>query len=454
MSEATVIIGTAPEAGNQVAPEVIPDSPMPKAEIQPEVVPETPTPSPERSDVDIYRDLIGREANGESVDMTPEEVDAFMSVQEQIMSGAIKDPGLSEKPNETPKPEEKSETTPEPKAEAEATPTGDDAPVGDVPEMSMAQADYLQKAMTQVGAKDISELPKKVEGLINQMKATGGKLGGEAKHLQSQLDQHVNFMQGLKAGDPQATAHFKKLMGKAPSQIIESQEGKTPQATNESLDMLDSEEYLDNQLAPVVKSLIGKVNDLVDQNKALQQKDSQRDQSNLEAKATTSWVDNVVGLIADHSEDYGLNTSEARALATFYWSPDGAKTAVHPKFQKIHELIKFAHTGNYPDLETAHVMLQHKNGGFSQKLIDATKKGAKDASHTESPNSAISSRQGRVKSDIPNPSVTEDMVTAMEKGDINAIPDEILDEWTDDQGNLLRDKVPERFHDIAFGRAR
>jgi hypothetical protein len=36
----------------------------------------------------------------------------------------------------------------------------------------------------------------------------------------------------------------------------------------------------------------------------------------------------------------------------------------------------------------------------------------------------------------------------MEAGDLGAIPDE----WMDESGNLLPDKVPQRFHSQAFGK--
>jgi hypothetical protein len=450
MSTEATIQGDAPVGG--VANTVLPEAPMPKAEAPQDSTPQAEaTPAPEQTDVQIYQSLIAREAAGEKVDMTEAEVDAFMSVQEQIHTGIIKDPGL---PSDT---KTDSPTTSEPKAEEKPTETESPEPkpetetpsetATEAPPLTDKVADYLQKAMTKVGAKDITELPDKVEGLINQMRTTGGKLGGERAELQKQMDQHVNWVQGMRSGDPNAIAHLEKLTGLKINGTTAPQEA-TAQG-NSDLNIGDPEEFIDNKLAPVVKNLIQEVKDLKAQNQTLLSKETQRDQLSQEATAVNAWVDDVVGLVADHSDSYGVNTSEARALAKFYWSPEGAKTAVHPKFQKIHELIDFAHKNNMPDLETAHVMLQHKNGTFTQTLIAERQKGQKEAQHIESPNAAISSKQGRVKQDVPDPHITDDSVAAMEKGDLGAIPDE----WMDEIGNLIPDKVPQRFHAQAFGRA-
>ena len=446
----------AVEAGTGVASTVLPESPMQKADV-PNESPETPTenlPDAGMSDVAIYQDVIAKHADNPRYDMSDSEAEAFSRVNEQVMTGQMEDPGLKkseEKSQEKAKAPEAKPETPEVKPEAE---TPSETATLDTSDMSMAQADALQKAMTQVGAKDIKELPGKVEGLINQMKSTGGKLGGEAKALQSQVDQNNSFMQALKAKDPQALAHFKNLMGyPITDNANSSSEGNKPQNSNGTVDLGDPSTYLDEKLAPVVQQLLNQVKELQDSNKALAVKDEGRDLISQQSRATNAWIDDVAQLVADHPDDFDINVGEARALAVQYWSPEGAKTAVHPKFQSLHELIGFAADNAHPDLNTAHVMMQHKNGSYAKKLIEARKNGADEASHTESPNAAISNQQGRTKTDVPNPTVTDDMVTAMEKGDLNAIPDSILDSWTDESGNFDRTKVPQRFHEQAFGRA-
>jgi hypothetical protein len=434
--EATAVVTTS-----EVAPTVMPDSPMPKVE-----APEVQAPVAEQTDIDLYLQAIASDAENKGYNMSEAESDAFLSVQDKIHSGEIEDPALSRKAEEPSKPKE--EPNPEVKAEPE-TPSETDSI--DASEMTMAQADYLQKAMTQVGAKDLSELPGKVEGLIKQMKSSGGKLGGERDGLQVQLDQHTNFMIGLRNKDPEALAHLKQLTGVTPNSQAVPQEAYNAQDDIPAGEMLDSEEYLDNKLAPIVKALMGKVDTLVTQNEALTANDTKRAELSQGERDRAGHIDTVVGFIGDHPDDFGLTTSEARALSEKYWSREGATTSIHPKFQKVHDLIEFANTEGMPSLESAFIILQHKNGSNAQKLIDATKQGAKQASHIESPNGAISEQQGRTKSDIPDPTISDDMVSAMEKGDLNAIPDSIIESWTDEAGNFERSKVPQRFHVQCFG---
>ena len=430
-----------------VAPEVMPDSPIPKAEI-PQVETQTPEPTPvnqEQTDISIYQDVLAKHEADSSYDMSFEEAEAYTSVHERIMKGDIENPGAKAKDAETPK----EASTPEPKADISSEAENPlETALPEIASMSDTMAESLQKAMTKVGAKDISELPSKVDGLINQMKSTGGKLGGEKSQLQQQVDQHNTFMQAVRAKDPQAMAHLKSLTGVDISNLSATQEGKSPQVQATNSEFGDPDDYIDPDMARQLQAFKQEMDSLKKDNEALKAQEVGRDRDRQYQSATDSYVDDVVNLIADHPGDYGLNTSEVRALARVYWSKEGATMAVNPKFQRVHELITFSHENRHPDLETAHVMLQHKNGSYAQKLIDATKQGQKEATFKESPNSAISNKQGRTKGDVPSPHITDDSVTAMERGDLENIPDE----WMDSSGNLMPGQVPERFHMQAFGR--
>jgi len=430
------------EVDTQGVPETPIETDVP--EVTPESAPEVAGPS----DIEQYQDLLAKASKDTEYEMSNEELEMFDSVQEKIQNGEIPEPGLKEdKPAEDPKPEIKPEI-------ADTETPSETADVLDA--LSMEKGDSLQDAMTKVGAKDLSELPGKIDGLLNGMRDSGGKLGNQNTKLQAEVDANTNFMQALGAKDPGAIAHFKKVTGidiSAPVPVTKEQ--AAPAAATADF---DPDSFLDDKLAPVVKGLMDKIEALEANNKSLVANDESRAQTaaqtaaeTAEAQAREAWTEDVVELVTDYADDFGLNPSEARALAKFYWSKEGAKTAVHPRFQKVHKLIAYAGDNDMPNLETAHLMLQKKTGVHAQKLIDAEKRGQQANQHTESPNLAISAKQGRTKSTNPTPQVTEDMIEAMKGGDLNAIPDSVLNEWTDEDYNFDKSKIPERFHKAVFG---
>lgn len=193
-TEAIDIETPAPEG---VETPVVIDTPVETS--VPEVTPEVKPDVPELSDVDIYQDILAKdEASPGNYEMTESELDAFNSVQAKVQNGEIKEPGMrkeEDKPNETPKPEENSEV---PKAE---TPN-ETAP--ETPDMTMKQGDSIKITMDKLGAKDLSELPDKVDLLLKGMKESGGKLGSQNSKLQAEIDGNITFMQALRAKDPGA----------------------------------------------------------------------------------------------------------------------------------------------------------------------------------------------------------------------------------------------------------
>lgn len=450
MSEAT--IAEAPEVQTVIMPEkpfVAPDTPETAPEVitpetpeqkAPEVVPEqTPQPKAEETQLQMYQDVVAKHKEDSTYQMSDKECEAFDVIQEKIATKQIEDPGPKklEEPTKDKEPETAPEGAkpPEDKKEAE-TNTG-------LQGISDTTANNIQKAMTKVGAKDVNELPGKIENLLNYMKKSTNDNGNELATLKKEKSNHVAWISDLQAGKPEAIEYLHSITGKP---VTPAKADVSAPPSQEGDAFID--EAVDEPVAREVVALRKTVAELKAGYAALQKGDAVRVADTERLTAANGWVDDVVDLVVGSGADFGLSPKEARGLAMGYWGPEGHLKAVHPKFQGIHELIQFANERAFPDLKSAHIVWQHEKGTYAQKLIAATKEGQKTQSHKESVNSFISDKQGRVSSNVPDPQITDERVTAMERGNFNDIPDE----WTDDTGTLIPSKVPERFHDLAFGR--
>jgi hypothetical protein len=284
--------------------------------------------------------------------------------------------------------------------------------------------------MSLVGAKDITELDGKIEGLISKMKSSGGQLGTQLKDAQQREENHIKWIEDLQAGKPEARAYLEQIMGKgAPSQASDNN-------TQPNSDF-DPEKYVDEDLATEVfsmKETIRKQNETITK---LTDGEANKTAQFQKEEAVSGWIDDTVELVSGNMEEFGLNAKEVRALAKEYWGPDGHQKAIHPKFQKVHDLFVYAQKEGINDLNKA------------QKLINATKDGQKTTNYKESVNSSISNKQSRTKSNEPDPHLDEAAVQKMASGgDLANIPDS----WSDADGNFIPEKVPKRFHVQAFGK--
>jgi len=443
------------ETGNPADTVVMPERPMATPEIpesnqdvtpEGQQVPNTPeqpaTPS-EPTEIEVYQDILLKHSKDQNFEMSDAESDVFLSVQEQIANGSIKEPGLPDEskdnaPINQQKPENSKEDTP--------TQNTEDATANKVDfGLSNENADKLQKAMQMVGAKDISEIDSKIDGLLKTMKSSGGKLGSQLKELQDREANHVQWLNDLQEGKPEAQAYLEKILGKSSGQNAPQASRNTADSTGKKY---DASQFLDDELGQVVLSQNDEIKELKSMVEKLSKGDAQRAEFSQREIAANGWVDDVVDLVVKNSDAFNLSPSEARELGKQYWGPEGHTKPIHPKFQEIHELIKYAHEKNMPDLETAHVMYQHENGVFAKKLIEATKQGQQSVQHAKTPNSVMSNNQSRMRQNTPDPHIDENAVNAMKSGDFDSIPDE----WMDETGTLLPDKVPERLHEYAFGK--
>jgi hypothetical protein len=436
-----VVVDTSPAANTQtVVPETNSGTP-------PAVTPKGP------DNVAIYQDIVAKHNENPAYQMTDAETDVFLEVQDLINSKAIKQPEPKKLISKESKPEVKDEPKPEVKDEPPAQSDKDNSPKEDSVTASMLES------MKKVGAKDVTELPKKIESLIRNRDESGGKLGSENAGLKAKLAaleaekaNHVAWLNLLQKGDPKAIEFLHKNVGYNPSAPTATKPiaGENPPKGLDDLGEIDDESILDTELAKQVRALKKIIKDQGEILNSVTQKDKAREEERLTERANASYVDDIVNLVTsdENQKYYGLSAKEARGLAEFYFSPGQKENPIHPKFQKVHELISFAYENHFPTLEAAHIVHFHKSGAFAQKIVDATKNGQQK--FTPSVNSENSDKQSREGNNVPDPTVTDESITRMEQGDFESIPDN----WMDVHGNLDPKKVPKRFHERAFGRAK
>lgn len=387
----------------------------------------------------MYQEVLAKHQKNSNYDMSDEEADAFIAIQEKIATGEIEEPGPVELEEEKTSTETDETKTPPPSGKEETS--KEDLGLDGI---STRNEENIREAMRKVGAKDISELSGKIDGLLTTMKSSGGKLGSELAEAKKREANHQAWLNDLSSGKPAALEYLKKVMGTDKVPTVEKGE------TLPDLDDTDGDpnDFLDDKLAREVLSLKKLINSQQDTIQKLSKGSEKIQKEDLRRQAADGWVDDIVDLVVKNQKDFSLSPVEARALGKEYWGPDGHTKPVHPKFQQVHELIKFAHDRRMPDLQTAHIVWHHENGTYAKKLVQATKEGQQAVQHKPSTNSAMSNKQSRTKTNVPQPNIDDARVGEMERGNLDAIPDE----WMDNSGNLIPDRVPERFHRQAFGR--
>lgn len=448
-----VIDQPAPAADAVVTPDTSPEAtPTPAPETPENVTPEAAPAAPDN--VAIYQDVVAKFNEDNNYEMTAAEADAFVEVGDLINDKKMEVPPpkkldaspdtAPDKPEKTPAPEDKGD---EDKPADEEKPEGDKPPADSV-------SDSMLESMKKVGAKDVTELPAKIESLIRNRDESGGKLGSENAALKTKIgdlekaaQSHIAWLNDLKEGKPAAVEYLNKLQGDTngkPAPVTESGE-PAPDIS----ELGDMDEFLDDKLAAFVKKQATTIETLTKKISDMESKDKSREDDVLTTQATIGWVDDVVKLVTNEENQayYGLSANEARGLAEQYFDKKLSEEPVHPKMQKVHELILYAHEKGLPTLGAAHVVKLHESGHYAKQIVESIKKGQQQ--FKPSVNSEMSESQSRKGNNVPEPAVSDDTISRIEKGNFDEIPDE----WMDKQGNLIPEKVPERFHDKAFGRA-
>jgi hypothetical protein len=293
-----------------------------------------------------------------------------------------------------------------------------------------------------VGAKDKTQLPEKIKGLVNEVKKLSGERGEIGRVLKetgySDIKSLANEIRGAKGlhqavidarnGVPaaleflglnqrQAPKHQEQFDGQIPEDILD--EGLYRHITNREKEAKLEAEELRREL----RAIKGKLEPWERSQAETQAQNQRTMQVNHVISEVTKLADGVDGLW-----DSKKSGPLARALSEYY-ETDGA---YHPDLKPIVEIIDIAKEHKLDNLEIALAYWERKNGG---SLITKARNEAREPFIGKRPNIGLSDRQGNHNGNFK--SYTESNVKEMASGR-TPIPAS----WTDGHGTIIPDKVP------------
>lgn len=308
----------------------------------------------------------------------------------------------------------------------------------------VADVDPDQEIYKLVGAKDKTQLPDKLKGLVNEVKKLSGERGEIGRVLKetgySDFKSLANDIKGAKGlhqavidarnGVP-AALEFLGL-NQRQAQAPKQQEHVTGELPDDILD-----EGLYRHVTSREKEATLRADALERQLRLIQSKLEPWERSNAETQATnqrTMQVNQVISEVTKMADGVeGLWDSKksgplAKALSEYY-ATDGD---FHPDLKPIAEIIEIAKEHKLDNLEIALAYWERKNGG---SLITKAREDARQPFLGKKPNIGLSDRQGNHNGQFK--SYTEAHVKEMAAG---RAP--IPDSWKDANGNIVPDKVP------------
>lgn len=295
-----------------------------------------------------------------------------------------------------------------------------------------------------VGAKDKTQLPDKLKGLVNEVKKLSGERGEIGRVLKetgySDIKSLANEIRGAKGlhqavidarnGVPaaleflglnqrqaQAPKQQEQFTGEIPDDILD--EGLYRHITSREKQASDRADALEREL----RAIKGKLEPW-ERSQAETQATNQRSmQVNHVIAEVTRLADGVDGLW-----DSKKSGPLSRALAEYY-ATDGD---FHPDLKPIAEIIEIAKEHKLDNLEIALAYWERKNGG---SLITKARDDARQPFIGKKPNIGLSDRQGNHNGQFKT--YTESHVKDMING--RAV---IPDSWKDKSGTIIADNVP------------
>lgn len=313
------------------------------------------------------------------------------------------------------------------------------------------ESDPLEPVYKLVGAKDKTQLPEKIQGLVAEMKKLSGERGelgrvlkdagvSDLKSLQAEIvgarRLHA-LVEDIKAGRQEAY----NFLGIKPQQA----QGEQAKAGELPEGILDDGLY--NHLSPQLKAANERAERLERQLAELAGKITPWERSQQETMAANVRNAQVAAIITEaqavaDSVD-GLWDSKtagplSKALNEYYSSKDG--DPYNPALEPILGILAIAKEKNLPDLDTALAVWERKNSG---SLIAKARADAREPFIGKRPNVGLSDRQGGNNGQFKT--YTEASVKDMAQG---RVP--IPAEWTDAQGTIIPDKVPANLRELIF----
>jgi hypothetical protein len=295
-----------------------------------------------------------------------------------------------------------------------------------------------------VGAKDKTQLPEKIKGLVNEVKKLSGERGEIGRVLKetgySDIKSLANEIRGAK-GLHQAVIDARNGVPEALEFLGLNQRQAQAPKQQEQFDGQIPDDILDEGLYKYVstreREAQAKVDALERKLAAMEGKLAPWERSQAETQAQnqrTMQVNHVIAEVTKLADGVeGLWDSKksgplARALSEYY-ATDGD---FHPDLKPIAEIIEIAKDHKLDNLEIALAYWERKNGG---SLITKARNEAREPFIGKKPNIGLSDRQGNHNGNFK--SYTEASVKEMASG---RAP--IPASWTDGHGTIIPDKVP------------
>lgn len=253
---------------------------------------------------------------------------------------------------------------------------------------SEEQAITIKKAMQEVGAKDVNELPNKIMELKRAMTSSGSKLGNSNKELESKLESMNNsvesqqmFIKDFIAGKQTAIDYAKENLG---------YKGLEAESKSTSKDDSYKDEYLDPVMGEKLEHLTKTVESM-NQTKLEEIAKIKGDSDKKIAfeKSKNHYINQGASLAEQFQDYYKPKTGSVRELLNDYYNQNEGDP-VDPRIQPILDTFKFASENDISNLNLAHgAKYYQKEAG---KIIEAEKRG-KQSLLKHKPNPSLSGKR-------------------------------------------------------------
>lgn len=297
----------------------------------------------------------------------------------------------------------------------------------------------LAEALKKVGAKDAKDLVEKIDGLKKQLTGkdaqTAARLTKDVETLSTKIKNETALYEAVKAGNPQAIAHFEKAYG------IKVAHGEQAQAKpTDTTGLIPRDAFIDPESADLVNSVVG---GLRDELKAVKDQLAERSRKETEvsakSEATRAAVDEMVMVsgLKGMEEIAGIPNLR-KAVEEWYAGKDD------PRFEVFQDVMNLANErtekGLPTDLEAAWALLYAR--GADLKIAKAKQEGRAEA-YNQKPSKTLSGIQGKGNNEYKQ--FTDAQLKEMSE-DLRKAPED----WFDADDRPLKSKIPTRAHKYFF----
>lgn len=320
-----------------------------------------------------------------------------------------------------------------------------DVKPGEIPE---AEAKTLKDAMRLVGARDVNQLPEKINELLTQVRTSGGNLGRENKRLNDTLDGQNTLIADLLDGKPEAINVARKIAGRGGNPDLKpgvesnsknaSANADAGTGTFDQFLMSDDDiassvdpdfaKQMNGRMKGVVQMFEKSLKDLKQGIEPLQQELQATTQKASRERANQQVMGDLSELASRFGDVYGVQTGNIGAMLAEF-SQTGV---VDPRIQPLIETAQYMVDHGLPSIEIAHkVRFFDKVSDHTDAVLNAKKETRAKILNRNAPVSAAGSATGGTKS------YSDAELQKMAGGKIR-----VPDEWLSPNGQFDLAKIP------------